>query len=220
MRGQMSGQSVGSIQSRPRSVWLGVRPHVRASATQLRVGKPLPRDSAPNHHLLHRAVRVNTRRAVGLRSTTFVRQLLHQPEGATIARCVAGCRPAEYRVWVKAMADRYPVQSYLHRCRIVQSPQCPYCQEQDETLAHFTTICPRFREARTAGHNRVRAKLTSLLAKCLDTHWQLFEETPMRSTGLELQTVSAACMVEAGRLPPGDHSDSIWGNTTFLPEKS
>jgi hypothetical protein len=31
----------------------------------------------------------------------------------------------------------------------------------------------------------------------------------MRNTGLELQTVSAACMVEAGRFPPGDHSDSV-----------
>ena len=189
------------------SVWLGVRPHVRATAAQL--GKSLPRDSAPNHHLLQRTVRVNTRRAISMRSTTFVRQLLHQPEGATIARCVARCRPAEYRVWVKAMADRYPVQSYLHRCGVVQSPHCPYCQEQDETLAHFTTICPRFREARTAGHNRVRAKLTSLLNKCLGTQWQLFEETPMRRTGLDLQTVSAACMVKAGRLPPGDHGDSV-----------
>jgi hypothetical protein len=55
----------------------------------------------------------------------------------------------------------------------------------------------------------VRAKLASLVAKCLDTQWQLFEETPMRSTGLELQRVSAACMVEAGRLSPGDRGDSI-----------
>ncbi len=148
------------------SVWLGARSHVRASAAQL--GKPLPRDSAPNHHLLHKAVRVNTRQAVGMRSTTFVRQLLHQPEGATIARCVALCRPAEYRVWVRAMADRYPVQSYLHRCRKAQSHHCPYCPGQVETLAHFTTLCPRFREARTAGHNRVRAKIASLLAKCLN----------------------------------------------------
>ena len=115
------------------------------------------------------------------------------------------------------VADRYPVQSYLHRCRKVQSPHCPYCPGQDETLAHFTTLCPRFREARTAGHNRVRAKLASLLAKCLDAQWQLFEETPMRNTGLELQTVSAACMVEAGRLAPGDHSDSVcMGNLQHL----
>jgi hypothetical protein len=109
-------------------------------------------------------------------STTFVRQLLHRPEGATIARCAACCCPAKYRVWVKATADLYPVQSYLHRCGIVQSPHCSYCHEQDETLAHFTTICRRFREARTAGQlglNQVRAKLASLLAKCLDTQWQL-----------------------------------------------
>ena len=144
-----------------------------------------------------------------MRGTTFVRQLLHQQEGATIARCVARCRPAEYRVWVKAMADRYPVQSYLHRCGLVQSPHCPYCQAQGETLAHFTTICPRFREARTAGHNQVRAKLTSLLAKCLTKQWQLFEETPMGSTGLTLQRVSAACMVAAERLPQGHQGDSI-----------
>jgi hypothetical protein len=82
------------------------------------------------------------------------------------------------------------VQSCLHWCGVVQSPQCPYCQAQEETLAHFTTICPRFQEARTAGHNRVGAKLTSLLAKCLATQWTLFEETTMRRTGLKLQKVS------------------------------
>jgi hypothetical protein len=157
-----------------------------------------------------------TRRAVSMRRITFVRQLLYQPEGATIARCVARCRPLEYRVWVKATAYWYPVQSCLHRCGVVQSPHCPYCQGQDETLAHFTTICPRFRDTRTAGHNRVRAKLTSLLAKCLNTQWQLFQEIPMRRTpvGLELQTVSAACMVAAGRLSQGHHcksaTSSMW----------
>jgi hypothetical protein len=79
-----------------------------SSAAQL--GKPLPRDSAPNNYFYTRQFKYsNTRRAVGMHSTTFVRQVLHQPEGATIARCVARCRPAEYRVWVKATADRYPV---------------------------------------------------------------------------------------------------------------
>ena len=189
------------------SVWLGVRPHVRASLAQQ--GKTLPRDSAPNHALLKRTVRANTRRAVGMRSTTFVRHLLHQQEGATIARCISRCRPAEYRVWVKMMADRYPVQSYLHRCGLVPSAHCPYCQEQCETLAHFTTVCPRFREARTAGHNLVRAKLTSLLAKCLTKQWKLFEETPMRRTELQLLPVSVECMVAAERLPQGHQGDPV-----------
>jgi hypothetical protein len=110
---------------------------------------------------------------------------------------------------VKATADRYPVQSYLPQCGEVQSPHCPYCPEQGETLAHLTTICPRFREARTAGHNRVRAKLTSLLAKCLDTQRQLFEENPHEAHGLKLQTVVVACMVSAGRLPQGHHCEFV-----------
>ena len=50
------------------SVWLGVRPHVRASTAQS--GKSLPRDSAPNHSLLKRTVRANARRAVGMHSTS------------------------------------------------------------------------------------------------------------------------------------------------------
>ncbi len=126
------------------------------------------------------------------------------------SRALCRCRPAEYRVWVKATADWYPVNSYLHQCQRVPSPHCPYCPGQEEALANFTTICPRFREVRTAssGHNLVRAKLASLLAKCLDSQWQLFEITSMRSMGLELQQGSAACMVEAGRLPPGDDFDS------------
>ena len=173
-------------------MWLGVRPHVRVSAAQL--GKPLPRDSAPNHHLLHKAVRVNTRRAVGMRSTKFVRQVLHQLEGATVARCVARCRPGEYRVWVKASADRYPVNSYLHQCQLVPSPHCPYCpgQPEDETLAHFTTICPRFREARTAGHNRVRAQ-----PRLRDTIAEPPPPRPASAPGLPGRG--------AGRQPPGPH---------------
>ena len=68
----------------------------RELATQCK--KSLPRVSAPNHSLLKKVVGANTRRAVSMRSTIFVQQLLHQPEGATIARVVTRCREAEYRV--------------------------------------------------------------------------------------------------------------------------
>jgi hypothetical protein len=110
------------------------------------------------------------------------------------------------------MADRYPVQSFLHLCGVAQSPQCRYCLEQCEPVAHVTTvtICPRFREAHTAGHNQVRAKLTSLLLLCLPKQqWKLFEETPMRRTELELQHVLVACMMAAERLPQGYQGESV-----------
>jgi hypothetical protein len=81
----MSGQSAGFVQRRPRSVLTTentdlhgcdespVRQHVRASAAQL--GKSLPRESAQNHNLLRKAVRVNTRREVGMRSSAAAPRL-------------------------------------------------------------------------------------------------------------------------------------------------
>ena len=53
------------------------------------------------------------------------------------------------------------------------------------------------------------AKLTSLLAKCLTKQWKLFEETPMRSTELQLLSVSVECMVAAERLPQGHQGDPV-----------
>jgi hypothetical protein len=84
----------------------------------------------------------NKRRAVIKRSTTFVRQLLHQREGATIAQAVSQRREAEYRVWVKAMADQYPVPAYLHRINKANSEEYPFCPGPRETLAHFASGCP------------------------------------------------------------------------------
>ncbi len=71
------------------SLWLRVQPHVRTLAAQCQ--KPLPRDSAPNWSLLKKVAGANTRRAVGKRNTTSVRHLVHQSEGATIARAVSRC---------------------------------------------------------------------------------------------------------------------------------
>ena len=189
------------------SLWLKVQPHVRNLAAQCQT--PLPRDSAPNRSLLKRVARANARRTVSKRSTTFVRHLLHQSEGAVIARVVSRCREAEYRVWVKAMADCYPVQAYLQRINLVKSADCPYCPRTKETLAHFASVCPQFREARTAAHNQVRKMISSLLAKCLPDCWGLHEETPMADTGLRLARVSFASMKASGRPLPEHHEDTV-----------
>jgi hypothetical protein len=86
-----------------RTLWLKVQLHVRALAAQCRT--PLPRESASKWILLKKVARANTCRVVSKRNSTFVRQLVHQSEGATIAQTVSRCQEAEYRMWVKAMAS-------------------------------------------------------------------------------------------------------------------
>ena len=204
------GEDVQEVCSAPQkygSFWLKVQPHVRALAEQCQ--KPLPRDSAPNRSLLKRVAGANRRRTVCKRSTTFVRHLLHRSEGATIARVVSRCREAEYRVWVRAMADCYPVQAYLQRVTLAKSADCPYCPGTKETLAHFACVCPQFREARTAAHNQVRKLISSLLVKCLPDRWELHEETPMANIGLRLGRVSVACMEASGRPLPEHHDGTV-----------
>ena len=189
------------------SLALRTRQHVRELAQKCK--KELPRDSAPNRKILKSVVGANTRRAACMRSTFFVRQLLHQKEGETIARVVSRCREAEYRVWVKAMTGRYPVQTYLHRIKLVSSPNCPFCPGVRETLTHFACICPQFREARTAAHNQVRKTICTFLTRLMSKQWKIYEETPMSKTGLRLELVPAACMEAAGRLLPEHHADLV-----------
>ena len=189
------------------SLALRTRQHVRELVQGC--NKALPRDSAPNQNIIKSVVGANTRRAACMRNTIFVRQLLHQKEGETIARVVSRCSEAEYRVWVKAMAGRYPVQSYLHRIKLVLSPNCTFCSAARETLMHFACICPQFREARTAAHNQVRKIICSSLTKSISKQWTIHEETPMGKTGLCLELVSAACMEAAGRQLPDHHNDMV-----------
>jgi hypothetical protein len=112
--------------------------------------KALPRDRAPKRNMIKSVVGANARRAACMHSTICFRQLLHQKEGETIAREVS---QTEYRVWVKAMTGRYPVQACLHRIKLVLSPNCPFCSAARETLTYFACISPQFWEARTAALN-------------------------------------------------------------------
>jgi hypothetical protein len=109
------------------SFWLRVRPTTREFAGNC--NKTLPRDSAPNSSLFEAVATFNTLLAVLKRNTTFVTDLLHHKEGATIAKIIRRCKPAEYRVWLKCMTEIYPVQTYLQRIGVAKSPLCPHCQE-------------------------------------------------------------------------------------------
>jgi hypothetical protein len=72
--------------------------------------------------------------------------------------------------------------------------------------AHFASVLPKFEEARTAAHNRVRKQILSLLVKILQDRWELNEETRIANTGLRLSSVSVVCMEVSGR-PLLDHQD-------------
>jgi ribonuclease HI len=136
------------------SLWLRIAPIVREHAQQCK--KRLPRDTAPNKSLLDQVISLNIFRAVLKRDTIFVTDLLHRTEGSTVCRVIQRCTSAEYRIWLKCMTGTYPVQTYLKRVGLANSPMCPHCTEHvPETLTHFACVCPRFREARTSAHNQV-----------------------------------------------------------------
>jgi hypothetical protein len=74
----------------------------------------------------------------------------------------------------------------------VQSPLCPHCSDNAiETLTHFACVCPKFREARTAAHNQLRAVVVACLKRSLPQDWHIFEEKSLAATGLRLEKVRA-----------------------------
>ena len=169
------------------SLHLRIKPFLRDTA-----GVALPRDSTPNKTILARVVQVNILKAVKLRNTIFVRDLLLRGQGAAIARTIAKCRDAVIRCWMKAMNGTYPTATYLHRIGKVSSALCPYCSMATaETLTHFMCVCPKFREARTAGHNKAWDLISAFLARMLSSDWRFYKETPMWRIGLKLLPVLA-----------------------------
>ena len=87
----------------------------------------LPRDGAPNALILRQVVSVNTQRAVNLRNTIFVREVMYRPESAIIARVIVKSSDSEVRCWMQAMTGTYPVASYLHKIGKTVSKLCPHC---------------------------------------------------------------------------------------------
>ena len=98
-------QEVCSAPQKYGSLWLKVQQHVRVLAAQCT--KPLPRDNTQNWSLLKKVAGANTLRAVSHQAQH--RHLVHDSDGATIARVASRCREAEYRAY------QYPVQANLQR---------------------------------------------------------------------------------------------------------
>jgi len=192
------------------ALWLRVTPSTRTLAEAC--GQRLPRDSAPNVSIIKKVVSVHTLRAVRKRNTVFVRNLLHRPDGATVAGIIKRCGSAEYRVWLRCMLGIYPTQTYLHRVGLATSSCSPHCAAAvPESLAHFACVCPQYREARTSAHNQVRRVITSFLSPLVGPKWAVHEEVPMNQTGLVLRPVSAqrVCAALDRSFDPCDGLDAV-----------
>jgi hypothetical protein len=137
--------------------------------------------------------------------TIFLANVLNSKEAGTVFQVIQRCKTAEYRVWLKSMEGIYPVQTYLHSIGKASSPLCPHCSSNvDETFTHFTSVCPKFREARTSAHNQVLRVITAFLIRNIGRRWKMFEESSLRSTGLVLRPVSTASVAQARRQPTDD----------------
>jgi hypothetical protein len=88
------------------SFWLRIQDQVRKQPAKCT--KQPPRNSAPNRSILRTVSKVYILRAMRLRLTRFVTDLLHRKKGGTVSRITPRFKPAEYRVWLKsASGTRY-----------------------------------------------------------------------------------------------------------------
>ena len=62
---------------------------------------------------------------------------------------------------LQTIAGTYPGRALLHRWGRADSPQCPLCDAQAESLCHIQCLCPRLEGARTAAHHQVARCLWS-----------------------------------------------------------
>ena len=100
------------------------------------------------------------------------------------------------------MEGIYQVQAYLHSICKASSPLCPhFSSNEDETFTHFTSVCPKFLEARTSAHNQARRVITAFLARNIGRRWKMFEESSLKNTGLVLRPVSTISVAQALRQP-------------------
>ena len=94
-------------------------------------------------------------------------------------------------------------EAILSRIKIAKSPICPHCSDVvPESLTHFACVRPKFREARTSAHNKVRIVITSFLNSTLGANWEIFEETRMSKTGLKICSTPQATAEQWGRRQP------------------
>jgi len=55
---------------------------------------------------------------------------------------------AEVSIMTQLRTGHVPLQSYLHRFKLEESPICPSCRKEPETVTHYLKFCESHKEAR------------------------------------------------------------------------
>ena len=159
---------------------------VRQSVRELHHTRP--DDTVPDKRLIRRAVEQVELAAACKKGTTFSREMLQDPASCGPVLGAIGSMPdSTIGLWMQAVTGQYPTTARLHKMFPLKYPAatCPWCQlGVPETLCHFLTMCPRFREARTEAHNRCWRAIMRTLVGAWPTGWQVYIDKPMSDTGL------------------------------------
>ncbi len=153
----------------------------------------------PDKRLIRRALEQVELTAACRKGNTFSREMVQDPVSCGPVLGVIGSMPdSTVRLWMQAVTGQYPTTARLNKMFPLKylTATCPWCQlGVPETLGHFLTMCPRFREARTEAHNRCWRAIMRTLVGVLPTGWQVYIDKPMSDTGLldPLGEVVAEC---------------------------
>jgi len=167
---------------KPHQLCLSVRPSVR------KIHPSLPDDNVSDTLLIRRAVERVELSAARMKGTAFSRLMLQDPANCGPVLETIGSMPdSTVRLWMQTVSGQYPTTARLHKMfpQKYRTATCPWCQlGVPETLGHFLSMCPKFREARTEAHNRCWRDILRVLERVSPASWKFFLDKPMSDTGL------------------------------------
>ena len=116
----------------------------------------------------------------------FFTEMLNDPSSQPVLSVIASQPDSTVRLWMQTVCGLYPTMTRLHKISREKHPTkaCPWCGAAQETLSHFLTVCAKFKDARTAAHNRAWDTIIHVVKIAAPPSWKFSIETPMEDTGL------------------------------------
>ena len=148
-------------------------------------------------------------RALKLHNTVFTREPTIWSFGLPYhCKAMQAAKDCLVAYWMKVMTRTLPVATFEHILNaMIYSLFCAQCcqggsQKESLVFSHFCSTCPKFHHAKTANHNQVCKVLAASLYKHLAAHWSLYHEPQLSQTGLVLELIPTAIVLQSGRQVP------------------